>query len=84
MNVVLISFAFFACIIAIMAIGYIVAGKSIKGSCGGLNAIDGLEGACDICEVRKQCRRKKRLDDSQPPGQSSSQQSSQSSFQQQV
>ena len=60
MSVVLISFGFFAFIIAIMAIGYIIAGKSIKGSCGGLNAIDGLEGACDICEVRKQCRRKKR------------------------
>lgn len=59
MNIMLISFGFFAFITAIMAIGYIIAGKSIKGSCGGLNAIDGLEGACDICEIRKQCRRKK-------------------------
>jgi len=59
MSIVLISFGFFAFITAIMAIGFIIAGKSIKGSCGGLNAIDGLEGACDICEIRKQCRRKK-------------------------
>lgn len=62
MNVVIISFGFFAFIVAIMAIGYIITGKSIKGSCGGLNAIDGLQGACDICEGRKQCRRKRRLE----------------------
>lgn len=65
MNVVIISFGFFAFIVAIMAIGYIVAGKSIKGSCGGLNAIDGLQGACDICEGRKQCRRKRRLENAE-------------------
>ncbi len=61
MNVMLFSFAFFAFIMVIMAVGYLLAGKSIKGSCGGLNAIDGLEGACDICEIRKQCRRKSRM-----------------------
>ncbi|MGH1539603.1 MAG: (Na+)-NQR maturation NqrM [Arenicella sp.] len=60
MNTLLITFALFAIVMMIMAIGYIVAGKSIKGSCGGLNAIDGLEGACDICEIRTQCRRRRR------------------------
>lgn len=61
MNVMLFSFAFFAVVMVIMAVGYLIAGKSIKGSCGGLNAIDGLEGACDICEIRKQCRRKRHI-----------------------
>ena len=45
----------------IMAIGYIIAGKSIKGSCGGLNAIEGLDGACDICELKNQCSKRKRM-----------------------
>lgn len=44
-----------------MAVGYIFAGKSIKGSCGGLNAIEGLGGACDICELKTQCSKRKRM-----------------------
>ena len=42
-----------------MAIGVIVNNRAIKGSCGGLNDIDGLKGACDICEVKEQCKRRK-------------------------
>jgi hypothetical protein len=61
MNVMLFTFAFFLFIVAIMAIGYVIAGKSIKGSCGGLNAIEGLNGACDICEIRSQCSKRKRM-----------------------
>jgi len=61
MAIVLVTFAVFLFIMTIMAIGYIIAGKSIKGSCGGLNAIEGLNGACDICEERSQCSKRKRM-----------------------
>jgi len=61
MIIVLITFAFFLFIMMIMAVGYIIAGKSIKGSCGGLNAIEGLDGACDICELKTQCSKRKRM-----------------------
>lgn len=61
MIIVLVTFAVFLFIMAIMAVGYIIAGKSIKGSCGGLNAIEGLDGACDICEIKSQCSKRKRM-----------------------
>ena len=61
MIIVLVTFAFFMVIMTIMAVGYIIAGKSIKGSCGGLNAIEGLNGACDICAERSQCSKRKRM-----------------------
>ena len=61
MTIIFITFAFFLFIMAIMAVGYIIAGKSIQGSCGGLNAIEGLDGACDICELKSQCSKRKRM-----------------------
>lgn len=61
MAMVFVTFSVFMFIMAIMAIGYIIAGKSIKGSCGGLNAIEGLDGACDICAEQTQCSRRKRM-----------------------
>lgn len=61
MAMVFVTFSVFLFIMAIMAIGYIIAGKSIKGSCGGLNAIEGLDGACDICAVKSQCSKRKRM-----------------------
>lgn len=60
MVTVLVSFFIFAIVMLGMAIGVIVSNREIKGSCGGLNAIDGLEGACDICEVKEQCERRQR------------------------
>jgi len=48
-------------VMAAMAIGVIVSNREIKGSCGGLNDIDGLAGACDICEVKEQCKRRKKM-----------------------
>lgn len=42
-----------------MAVGVIVSRREIKGSCGGLNDIEGLKGACDICEGKKQCKRRR-------------------------
>jgi hypothetical protein len=59
MNTLILSFIVFAIVMAGMAIGVIVNNRAIKGSCGGLNDIDGLEGACDICEVKEQCKRRK-------------------------
>jgi hypothetical protein len=59
MNTILISFLVFAIVMLGMAVGLIFNNREIKGSCGGLNAIDGLEGACDICEVKEQCKRRR-------------------------
>jgi hypothetical protein len=61
MTVFIATFVFFIAIIALMSIGVIIANKSIKGSCGGLSSIDGLERACDICEVKDRCKRKREL-----------------------
>jgi len=61
MNTFIISFVAFAVVMLAMAVGVIVANRSIKGSCGGLNDIDGLEGACDICEIKTQCKRRKAM-----------------------
>jgi len=45
-----------------MAIGVIVSNRSIKGSCGGLNDIEGLKGACDICEGKKICSKRRKIE----------------------
>lgn len=60
MNTIFISFIVFALVMLGMAIGIILSNREIKGSCGGLNAIDGLEGACDICDVKEQCKRRRK------------------------
>jgi len=59
MHTLILTFIIFALVMLGMAIGVIVSNRSIKGSCGGLNDIDGLAGACDICEVKEQCKRRK-------------------------
>jgi len=59
MNVFLVTFFVFTLVMLAMAVGVIVSNRSIKGSCGGLNDIDGLKGACDICEGKKQCKRRR-------------------------
>jgi len=57
MSMFLITFSVFMLAIMSMAIGVIINNRAIKGSCGGLNDIDGLDGACDICEIKEQCKR---------------------------
>jgi hypothetical protein len=38
-----------------LGIGYLVAGKELKGSCGGLGA---MFGKCDLCENKDKCQKK--------------------------
>jgi len=40
-----------------MALGVIFGRSPIKGSCGGLNNVDGLEGDCQLCGNKK-CEKK--------------------------
>jgi hypothetical protein len=61
MSIFIVSFAVFALVMLGMAIGVIVNNQAIKGSCGGLNDIEGLKGACDICEGRKACKRRRQM-----------------------
>lgn len=49
MATVLLSFGILALIMLGMAIGVIVSGRTIKGSCGGLNAISGAD-HCLVCK----------------------------------
>lgn len=56
------SFIIMIVAVTAMAIGVIVGGKRIAGSCGGINGIDGLESACSICS--KPCaKRRKALEE---------------------
>lgn len=48
MATILISFVLLATVMAAMAIGVILRGKPIKGSCGGISSL-GMGAACDIC-----------------------------------
>ncbi|MBX2850052.1 MAG: (Na+)-NQR maturation NqrM [Acidiferrobacterales bacterium] len=61
MSTFLLAFFAFTCVMLAMAIGVIINNRVIKGSCGGLNDIEGLEGACDICEIKSQCKRRRRV-----------------------
>ena len=48
METFFVTFLLLLVIIAIMSLGVMLMGKSIKGSCGGLNAISGSD-KCSIC-----------------------------------
>lgn len=49
MEIYLFSFVVIALAVAGMAIGVLLGGRSIKGSCGGLSNVDGLDAECPIC-----------------------------------
>lgn len=49
METILFSFGFFLLVMFGMAVGVIFAGRTIKGSCGGLNAISGAD-HCLVCK----------------------------------
>ncbi|MEP0202616.1 MAG: (Na+)-NQR maturation NqrM [Halioglobus sp.] len=48
MTIFIITLFVFALVLAIMAVGVIMGGEPIKGSCGGMGAL-GIDQACDIC-----------------------------------
>ncbi len=57
------SFMIFLAAVAALATGVIISGRRIKGSCGGLNAIPGVQSDCGgVCrrEGQDQCPRGKR------------------------
>jgi hypothetical protein len=57
MMVYIVTFIVIALAITGMAVGVILSDRRIKGSCGGLNTIQGLEGSCGCekpCEKRRQ------------------------------
>lgn len=52
MTTFLIAFAVMGLAVTAMAVGVMVSGREIKGSCGGLNTIDGADCACGTtCEA---------------------------------
>ena len=59
MMVYLVTFIIIALAILGMAVGVVLSDRRLKGSCGGLNTIQGLEGSCG-CE--KPCEKKKQRD----------------------
>ena len=58
LNLFLASFVVISIAVLAMSVGVIVSGRRIKGSCGGLNSIEGLEGSCGICD--KPCEKRQR------------------------
>ncbi|WP_444995694.1 (Na+)-NQR maturation NqrM [Aliikangiella sp. IMCC44359] len=60
MQTFIITFLLMLIVIVIMAVGYILQKKKIKGSCGGISDL-GLEKACDCdepCDKRKELMRR--------------------------
>lgn len=61
MEIFLASFLIIVFAVAAMAVGVIVTGRTmVKGSCGGLGNIEGLEGSCQACSGQGTCREKRR------------------------
>ena len=52
------AFIFFVLVVAAMAIGAILQGKKLQGSCGGLGAIMGDD--CEFCDNKAECKDKKK------------------------
>lgn len=55
MNTLLITTAVFLVAFTGMAIGAIIAGKTVKGSCGGIGKLLGSS-ACDMCSLKDKCK----------------------------
>ncbi len=49
MEIYLLSFVVFALAFAGLAVGLVTGRGVIRGSCGGLNRRDGVEGDCEVC-----------------------------------
>ena len=59
LEVFAITFVILLIVVVAMAIGVIFGRGAIKGSCGGISNIDGLESACDFCS--EPCEKRKQL-----------------------
>jgi hypothetical protein len=55
MNLFFVTFAVFMLVMVAMAVGVIVNNRAI-------NDIEGLKGACDICEGKKVCNRRRQME----------------------
>ena len=55
LNILLITFGVFGLVIFAMSIGYIIAGKRLQGSCGGLGNLMGKD--CDFCDKKDKCKK---------------------------
>ena len=53
MNTFLVTLTIFLLFILLMSVGVIIAGKRLKGSCGGLGKLMGKD--CDFCDKKDQC-----------------------------
>jgi len=62
-TLVIIAFCFMLFIIVAMAVGVLVGGKPIAGSCGGLSAI-GMKSSCDVCGGNDEVCEKEKLKNS--------------------
>lgn len=66
MNIFIATFLVMLLAVAAMAVGVMLGGRRIQGSCGGLSTIDGLENACGACS--KPCaRRRKAIERAERP-----------------
>ena len=61
MNTFFVTFAVFIFMGLALSLGVISGRQGIKGSCGGLNKIPGLENSCGACS-KKHCKRKSNND----------------------
>ncbi|MDX1334702.1 MAG: (Na+)-NQR maturation NqrM [Gammaproteobacteria bacterium] len=56
MSTFIVAFVVILLAVVAMSLGVLLSGRRIKGSCGGLNTIKGLEGSCSCespCEKRR-------------------------------
>lgn len=52
----LVTFLVFSLVVIAMAVGVIFSNKEIKGSCGGVKGIEGMEDECQLCS-NKDCEK---------------------------
>lgn len=58
MSIFITTFLVMLLAVAAMAVGLVLGGRRMSGSCGGLNNIKGLEGSCEVCE--KPCEKRQK------------------------
>jgi len=59
LEIFIMTFVILLIVVVAMAVGVIFGRSPIKGSCGGINNIDGLDSACDFCS--EPCEKRKQI-----------------------